>query len=179
MRVLGISGSLRIHSFNTALLKAARDLAPQEMEIEIVTLSDIPLYNEDVEKQGFPQSVIELKEKIKRADGILIMSPEYNHSLPGVLKNAIDWVSIGENEFSDKPLAVGGASIRLVSTARMQTQLLIIANTLNMHVMSKPLFQVPTVDKKIDAEGKITDEKTEKKLREFVSSFYLWITRLS
>ena len=178
MRILGISGSLRQKSFNTALLRAATSLAPDGMEIEMVTLHDIPLYNRDVEVQGFPDSVQLLKEKIKAADGVLIISPEYNHSIPGVLKNALDWVSRSENELSDKPLAIGGASDGLISTARMQVQFLAVANTMNAHVMSKPLFQVPNADKKIDEGGDIIDEKTTEKLKEFLNAFKIWVERL-
>ena len=177
MKVLGISGSLRKDSFNTALLHEALSLAPEGMTIEIVTLHDVPPYNMDVEEVAFPDSVMLLKEKIKNADGILIISPEHNHSVPGVLKNAIDWVSRGDNEWNDKPLAIGGASDGLVSTARIQTHLLTIANTLNMHTMARPLFQVATAQKKI-INGRLVDDKTKEKLRDFLSAFNTWIKRL-
>jgi len=179
MKILGITGSLRKGSYNTALLREAVKEAPEGMDIEMVTLDSIPLYNKDVEDQGFPESVITLKQKVKEADGILIMSPEYNHSVPGVLKNAIDWVSRGDNEWRDKPLAIAGGSDGLISTARGQMQLLIIANTLSMHAMARPLFQVPTVQNKLDENGNLTDEKTREKLREFLLAYKTWVERLS
>lgn len=179
MRILAISGSLRKYSYNTSLVRNAQEIAPKEMEIELYTLEKIPPYNMDVEEKGFPEAVLDLKKKIKEADGILLMSPEHNHSVPGVLKNAIDWVSRGDNEWSDKPLAIGGGSDGIISTARAQTHLLIIANTLNMHPMAKPLFQVPNVDKKLDPAGNLMDEKTKLKLSAFLSAFKKWVERLS
>ncbi len=179
MKVLAISGSLRKSSYNTALARASVKLAPEGMEIAVYTLEDIPPYNMDVEEQGFPESVQRLKKAVKEADGILWMSPEHNHSVPGVLKNTIDWVSRGENEWRDKPLAIGGGSDGIISTARAQMHLLIIANTLRLHSMSRPLFQVPNVHKKIDENGELTDEKTKEKLQEFLAAFKEWIERLA
>jgi len=179
VKVLIISGSLRKSSYNTALARASVSLAPEGMDIKVYTLHDIPPYNMDVEEQGFPDSVMELKKAVKEAQGILWMSPEHNHSVPGVLKNAIDWVSRGENEWREKPLAIGGGSDGIISTARAQMHLLVIANTLRLHPMSRPLFQVPNVDKKINEKGELVDEKTKEKLKEFLSAFQKWIERLS
>lgn len=179
VKVLVISGSLRKSSYNTALARAAVSLAPEGVEITVYTLENIPLYNMDVEEQGFPDSVLQLKKAVKEADGIVWMSPEHNHSVPGVLKNAIDWVSRGENEWREKPLAIGGGSDGIISTARAQMHLLVIANTLRLHPMSRPLFQVPNVDKKINEHGDLVDEKTKVKLKEFLTAFKDWIERLS
>ena len=178
MNILVIPGSLRKASYNTALAYEAVQLAPKSMTIAVFTLHDIPLYNMDIEKEGFPESVMKLKNAVKEADGILWMSPEHNHSVPGVLKNAIDWVSRGANEWNDKPLAIGGASDGIISTARAQMHLLVIANTLNMHPMGRPLFQVPNAPKKFNEKGELIDEKTREKFTSFLQSFEAWVNRL-
>jgi chromate reductase len=124
MKVIGISGSLRAASFNTFALKAAQKLAPAGMEIEIASIADIPLYNDDVRAAGDPASVTALKAKIKAADGILIVTPEYNFSIPGVLKNTLDWMSRPpEPPFGGKAVAIMGASPGPVGTARVQYDL--------------------------------------------------------
>jgi len=124
VKIFGVAGSLRKGSFNKMLLKAALEVAPQEVELEIFDLEGIPPFNQDLE--NYPhQKVTELKEKVKGADGILIVTPEYNYSVPGVLKNAIDAASrpYGTNPFEGKPVAIMGASIGMLGTARAQYHL--------------------------------------------------------
>lgn len=179
MKILAISGSLRKGSFNTSLLRHAVKTAPKELSIEIADISFIPLYNMDVEDQGFPAPVIALKEKIKHADGILIATPEHNHSVPGVLKNTIDWISRGENELGDKPVAVMGASDGMFGTVRAQIAIQPILKTMNAHLMSQPLMQVTNADKKFDTDGNLIDEKTQQKLKDFIQAFAIWIKRLT
>src|SRR5690606_15997503 len=111
INVLGISGSLRKHSLNTAALRAAIELAPADMRIELAEIGDIPLYNEDIREQGYPSQVQRLREQVRTADAILFATPEYNYSIPGVLKNALDWVSRPpEPPFAGKPAAIIGVS---------------------------------------------------------------------
>ena len=113
VRILGIAGSLRRSSFNAATLRAAQELAPSGMTIESFDIAPIPSYNEDVRQQGYPAPVEDLRVRIKAADGLLIVTPEYNYSIPGVLKNAIDWASRPpEQPFDGKPIGLMGASMR-------------------------------------------------------------------
>jgi len=125
MKILGFAGSLRAASYNKALLRAARELAPEGMEIEIFDIGGIPLYNEDVERAGVPAAVEEFRAAIRAADALLIAVPEYNHGVPGVLKNAIDWASRPprESALAGKPAALLGASPGQTGTARAQTQM--------------------------------------------------------
>src|SRR5579863_4168325 len=120
VRILGVAGSLRKGSFNRATLRTAQEMAPAGMTIDIFDIAPIPLYNEDVRQQGFPLPVEEFRARIKEADGLLIITPEYNYSIPGVLKNAIDWASrpYGDSAWSDKPVAMMGASVGTLGTAR-------------------------------------------------------------
>src|SRR5439155_23545899 len=118
------AGSLRRASYNRGLLRAARSLAPKGMNIHILDILDIPLYNEDVHERGFPEAVAQFRARIRAADALLIVTPEYNYSVPGVLKNAIDWASCPpEQPFQDKPIAIMGASTGLFGTTRAQRHL--------------------------------------------------------
>ena len=168
MRVLGIAGSLRKASFNRALLRAAQELAPKGMEITEFDLASIPLYNEDVEKQGDPGPVAALKDAIRDADALLFVSPEYNYGIPGVLKNAIDWVSRppGKSPLTGKPAAIMGASQGTGGTIRMQLALRQTFLFTETYAMLKPEVYVARAQDKFDAEGRLTDEKT----REFVGA---------
>ena len=118
IKILGFAGSLRKGSYNKAILNAAAELVGENVQLEIFNLEGIPLFNEDLEEQ-MPEKVLEFKSKIRAADAILIATPEYNYSVPGVLKNAIDWASrpYGDNAFEDKPLAIMGASVGNIATA--------------------------------------------------------------
>lgn len=177
LRILGISGSLRQASFNTSLLRTAIELAPPGVEIEIAEIRDIPLYDEDLRAKGVPDAVQRLRERCAQADGILVVTPEYNFSLPGVLKNAIDWASRPpEPPLAGKPLGIMGASAGLSGTMRAQYHLRQVAVFLDMHVMNKPEVFVRTAGEKI-ADGRITDEPTRKVVGDFMVSFEKWVRR--
>lgn len=167
IKVLGISGSLRKGSFNTALLRAAIALRPSSMEIEVAEIGDLPLYDEDLRTAaGFPAPVVRLREQIAAADAVLVSSPEYNYSVPGVLKNAIDWASRAPDQpFAGKTLAIMGASGGLSGTMRMQYHLRQIAVFLDMHPLNKPEVFVREATNKFDAHGVLVDEPTRAVVR--------------
>lgn len=179
LRILGIAGSLRRASVNAGLLRAARAAAPEGMEITIHDIREIPLYDGDVEAQGFPAPVVALKEAIRASDGVLIATPEYNYSIPGVLKNAIDWVSRprSEDPFSNKPLAIMGAGGRL-GTGRAQYHLRQVAVELESFTMAKPELLVQRPWEKFDKLGNLTDEATAKELAAFLAAFKAWVERV-
>ncbi|MFO0930544.1 MAG: NAD(P)H-dependent oxidoreductase [Gemmataceae bacterium] len=154
IRVLGISGSLRRGSFNTAALRAAVELAPAGMSIEPFDLSAVPLYNEDIYEKGFPPAVEELRRRIKEADALLIATPEYNYSVPGVLKNAIDWASRPPDQpFDGKPMAIFGASPTFTGTARAQYHLGQVFIYLNALILNRPEVFITAAHTKIDGRG--------------------------
>jgi chromate reductase len=166
--VCGIAGSLRRASYNRALLRAAQELAPRGMEIRIFDrVGELPLFNEDVEAQGDPEPVQALKRAIGEADALLIATPEYNHGVPGVLKNAIDWASRPPrgSVLAGKPAAILGASPGVTGTARAQTQLRGSFVFTQTPALLQPEILVYRAHEKFDAEGRLTDEKT----REFVA----------
>jgi chromate reductase len=179
MKILGISGSLRHGSFNTAALRAAQELAPAGMSIEIFDIATIPLYNEDVKAQGFPPVVQELRARIKAADGLLLATPEYNYSTSGVLKNAIDWASRPpEQPFEGKPIAIMGASPGALGTARAQGHLRHMFIFLDGLLMNRPEVMVNGAAGKFDAEGKLTDQATRDSLAAMLTAFKAWVLRL-
>jgi chromate reductase len=160
IKVLGISGSLRGGSYNTATLRAARELVPPGMKIDTFDLAPIPLYNEDVRVKGFPSPVEELRSRIRAADALLLVTPEYNYSIPGVLKNAIDWASRPPDQpFEGKPIAILGASPSMLGTARCQYHLRQVFVFLNAHILNRPEIMIAEAPKKFDAEGRLTDDK--------------------
>jgi chromate reductase len=166
--VCGIAGSLRAKSFNRALLRAAQELAPEGMEIRIFDrMADLPLYNEDVEVAGDPEAVQALKGAIGEADALLIATPEYNHGVPGVLKNAIDWASRPPRDavLDGKPAAILGASPGVTGTARAQAQLRQAFVFTNTYALLQPEILVYRAAEKFDDELRLTDEKT----REFIA----------
>jgi chromate reductase, NAD(P)H dehydrogenase (quinone) len=153
VQILGIAGSLRRGSFNAATLRAAQELTPAGMTIESFDISAIPLYNEDVRQQGFPAPVEDLRARIKAADGLLIVTPEYNYSIPGVLKNAIDWASRPpEQPFDGKPIGVMGASAGIHGTSRAQYHLRQCFVFLNGLVMNRPEVMIPQAQNKFDGQ---------------------------
>jgi chromate reductase, NAD(P)H dehydrogenase (quinone) len=180
IKILGFAGSLRKGSYNKALLRTARDLAPQDAEIEIFDLEGIPPYNQDLDND-MPARVREFKVKIKQADAILIATPEYNYSVPGVLKNAIDWASrpIGDNSWDGKPVAIMSASIGMIAGARAQYHLRQTFVFINMYPLNKPEVMVPFAADKVDSNGYLTDQKSREKIKELVVSLVDWTTRLS
>jgi len=180
LKVVGIAGSLRQQSFNRALLRAARELAPERLDIEIHDLLEIPLFNEDVESAGTPSAVLRLREAIGAADGLLISTPEYNHGVPGVLKNAIDWLSRPPRAavLAGKPTALVGASVGMTGSARGQSQLRQSFVFTDTPAMLQPEILVARAREKFDAEGRLIDESTQRYLRRFLDSFVVWIERL-
>jgi len=179
LTLLGISGSLRRGSFNTALLRAAIELAPEGVTFTTADLSAIPPYDEDVRAAGVPPPVATLREAIARADALLVVTPEYNYSVPGVLKNAIDWASRPPDQpFAGKPLAIMGASGGMGGTMRAQYHLRQIAVFLDMHVLNKPEVFVRGAAQLFDAEGRLTDEATRKAVRQELEALVTWTRRL-
>lgn len=180
VKILGFAGSLRKDSFNKALLHAALELLPKDAKLEIFDLEGIAPFNQDLE-ENMPRKVKEFKKKISSADAILIATPEYNYSVPGVLKNAIDWASrpYGDNSFEDKPVAVMSASGGMLGGARAQYHLRQTLVSLNMHPINRPEIIVPFADEKIDEKGRVTDEKTRKKIKELLESLTTWTRRLN
>ncbi len=178
-RIFGFAGSLRKGSYNKALLRAAGELLPQDAELEIFDLEAIPFFNADLEHQP-PATVKEFKAKVKAADALLIASPEYNYSVPGVLKNAIDWGSRphGDNCFDDKPVAIMGASVGMLGTARAQYHLRQSFVFLNMHPLNRPEVMVPLAQDKIDKDGRVTDQQTKAKIKELIERLAIWTHRL-
>lgn len=168
LRILGIAGSLRRESYNRWALRAAVELVPEGAEIEIFELDGIPGFNQD-EEQNPPAKVAELKQKVRAADAILFVTPEYNYSVPGVLKNAIDWASRPPAPpFGKKPVATLGASPGMHGTVRGQTQLRELCIGLGMYVVPKPEVYVAKANEKFDAEGNLTDEATKKFVAELL-----------
>jgi chromate reductase len=165
IHVLGIAGSLREKSWNKGLLRAASGMLPDGMTLEAFDLAPIPLFNEDVEAQGYPEPVEQFCAKIKAADALLIATPEYIYSVPGVLKNAIDWASRHPDKvFYGKPAAVIGAGGRL-GTARAQNHLRYIAVTLNLMLINKPELFIMRAWEKVDGEGNLVDDESLQTLR--------------
>jgi chromate reductase len=160
LRILGIPGSLRKASYNKALLVAAQQLCPAGAQIEVFELDDIPGFNQDQEKTP-PPRVAELKKKARAADAILFVTPEYNYSIPGVLKNAIDWASrpYGDSAWTGKPVAVMGASIGVIGTARAQYHLRQCFVFLDMDPVNQPEVMV-NAGKSFDDKGGLTDART-------------------
>jgi chromate reductase len=178
MRILGISGSLRQESFNTRLLRTAISLAPDGVTIEAFDIAPIPLYNEDVRAAGFPPAVQQFREAIRAADALLFATPEYNYSLPGVLKNAIDWASRPPDQpFTEKPAAVMGASTGLNGTVRAQLHLRQVLSALNVHFVNRPEVMLRSVADKFDATG-LTDEKGREHVQQLVAALAEWTTRI-
>jgi chromate reductase len=180
LKILGIAGSLRRGSFNASALRAAQELAPAGMTIDIFDISAIPLYNEDVKVQGFPQVVTDLRARIKAADGLLLATPEYNYSTSGVLKNVIDWVSRPpEHPFDGKPIALMGASGGVLGTARAQYHLRHMFIFLNAHILNRPEVFIGGAPSKFDADGKLTDQPTRDIVAAMLLAFKAWIAKLS
>jgi chromate reductase len=177
--VFGFAGSLRKNSYNKALLHAAAKLLPKDAKLEISDLQGIPPFNQDLEKR-MPDIVKEFKAKIRAADAILIASPEYNYSMPGVLKNAIDWASrpYGDNSFEGKPVAIMSASTGMLGGSRAQYHLRQVFVTLDMYPVNKPEVMVPYADDKIDEKGRVTDEETREKVSQLLESLVNLTRRL-
>jgi len=159
IKVLALSGSFRKASYNTMLLRAAQELAPAGMSIEIYDYRDVPLYDDDVRAAGYPPTVQKFRAAIAASDAILFASPEYNYSVSGVLKNAIDWASRAPNmPFDGKTGAVIGASQGVIGTARSQRDLRWMMSGLNMYMVNLPHVYLGGAAQKFDGNGKLTDQ---------------------
>ncbi len=179
VRILGFAGSLRKDSYNRALLRAATGLVPDDASMETYDISAIPPFNQDLEKTP-PPAVAEFKARIKAADAILIVTPEYNYSIPGVLKNAIDWASrpYGDSAWEGKPVALMSASTGMLGAARAQYHLRQTFVFLNMHPVNRPEVIVTFAAQKFDAEGKLLDEKTKELIGQLFKALVAWTRQL-
>ena len=177
--ILGFAGSLRVGSYNKALLRAATALLPEDATLEIFDVNDIPPFNQDLE-MDMPPKVKEFKSKIRKADAIVIATPEYNYSVPGVLKNAIDFASrpYGDNPFNDKPVAIMSASIGMLGGARAQYHLRQMFVFLNMHPVNGPEVIVTSAQNKFDSNGNLIDENTRNFLKQLLQNLVNWTRRL-
>ncbi len=180
VRILGIPGSLRKASFNRAALRAARELVPPHATIEIFDLDGIPPFSEDDERTP-PARVVDFKAKIREADAILFATPEYNYSIPGVLKNAIDWASrpYGDNAWDGKPVAIMGASVGATGTARAQYHLRQMFVFLNMHPVNKPEVMISTAAQRFDERGRLVDETSRRLIGQLLEALVVWTRRLA
>lgn len=171
LNILGIVGSLRKASFNHFAMKAAQELLPEGVTLEIVDLHGIPVFNQDDELAP-PAAVVEFKQKILAADAILFATPEYNYSLPGGLKNAIDWASrpYVQSAWQGKPAAIMGASIGNIGTARAQYDLRKVLVALDMPVVVQPEIMIGNAAQRFDQDGKLTDEPTRKYIGKLLSA---------
>ncbi len=179
IRVLAIAGSLRKGSYNKALVRAAIQVAPPGVVVEeFVELGAIPLFNEDVERQP-PEAVRALKAKVAAADALLIATPEYNNSIPGVLKNAIDWASrpYSDNSFEDKPVAIMSAGASL-GGVRAQISLRQVFVFLYMHALNKPQVLVANARTRVDASGEFTDPAIRDSVKQLLVALDAWTRRL-
>jgi chromate reductase len=181
IRVLGFAGSLRQGSYNRALLRAAQALAPEGMAIETFDLAVVPLYNGDVEAEGDPEGVAAFKQAIRAADAVLMVTPEYNHGVPGVMKNAIDWASRPPQDaaLARTPVGIIGASPGITGSARGQSQLRQAFEFTNSYCMPQPELLVFRAHEKFDADGRLTDEGTTRFLGAYLVAFAEWVRRFA
>jgi chromate reductase, NAD(P)H dehydrogenase (quinone) len=177
--VLGICGSLRAGSYNRAALQTAIELKPPTMTIETADIGSIPLYNEDVRVFGFPPPVEKLRSQIAAADALLFVTPEYNYSMSGVLKNAIDWASRPPDQpFAGKPVAIMGAGAGMAGTARAQYDLRRSCVFLDMHPLNKPEVFIGQAQTKFDASGRFTDEVGRGLIRDLLVALEQWTRQI-
>jgi chromate reductase len=179
IKILGIAGSLRKDSYNKLALKAAQALAPEDTEIEIFDIAGIPLFNQDEERNP-PQRVVEFRKRIHAADAILFVTPEYNYSVPGVLKNAIDWASrpYGESAWNGKPVAIMGASVSTLGSARAQYHLRQMLVFLNMHTVNQPEVMVADASQKFDNDGNLSDDVAANLIGQLLTNLRDWTRKL-
>jgi len=177
--ILEFGGSLRKGSFNKALLRAALEVVPSDAELKVFEIGGMPLFNQDLESNP-PQIVKDFKAQIRAADAILIATPEYNYSIPGFLKNAIDNASrpYGDNAFAGKPVAIMGASIGNLGTARAQYHLRQCCVFLDMNRLNQREVMVPLAQDKVDQNGRVTDPKTREKIKELLEALVVWTRKL-
>jgi len=177
--VLGICGSLRRASYNMAALRTAIALKPPGMSVTVADISQIPPYDEDVRAQGFPAPVETLRRQIATADALLFACPEYNYSMSGVLKNAIDWASRPPDQpFAGKPCAIIGAAAGMAGSARAQYDLRRSCVFLDMHPLNKPEVLIGQAQTKFDAEGNLTDEAAKGFIRDLMAALAGWARQI-
>jgi chromate reductase len=178
--VLGICGSLRKASFNHAALNTAIELKPAGMSVAVADISQIPLYDEDVRAQGFPAPVETLRQQIKAADALLFACPEYNYSMSGVLKNAIDWASRPPDQpFAGKPVAILSAAAGMAGGARAQMHLRHSCVFLDMHPLNKPEVLIFQAQNKFDADGRLTDDVARGLIRDLMAALARWTGQIA
>jgi len=179
LTILGIAGSLRKASYNRAALRVAREVAPPGAKIEIFELNGIPPFNQD-EESPMPGKVVQFKARIRAADAILFVTPEYNYSIPGVLKNAIDWASrpYGDSAWEGKPVAIMGASPGMLGTARAQYHLRQCFVFLNMVPLNKPEVMIANASERFDETGNLIDEDTRAHIQKLVEALARWTRQL-
>jgi len=180
MNILGIAGSLREGSYNRAALRAAQTLAPEGVTIETFDIKGLPGFSQDDETNP-PAQVVELKQRIRDADAILLVTPEYNYSVPGVLKNAIDWASrpYGDSAWTRKPVAIMGASVGTQGTSRAQYHLRQTFVFLNMYAVNQPEVMISQAHKYFDAEGTLTDDRVKKLIRQLLEELVMLTKQLT
>ena len=178
-RILGIVGSLRRESYNRSALRAAAQLVPAGAKLEIFDLGGIPPFSEDDEQRP-PDKVVELRRRVRAADALLFATPEYNDSIPGVLKNAIDWASRpnGDSAWNGKPAAIMGASVGATGTARAQYHLRQVFVFLNVYAINQPEVMIGNAAAKFDGEGTLTDGATRESVRQLLQNLVDWTDRL-
>ena len=174
--VLGIAGSLRRGSYNRALLRSAQALTPDGMRLDVVDLHDVPFYDADVEREGDPEPVTALKRRVREADALVIATPEYQHSLPGVLKNALDWASRPPQDppLRGKPIAMMGATPGRYGTARAQAELRKVLAYNDAVMVNRPEVLVANAAQAFDEGGELVDEKARELVHELLSALVWW-----
>jgi chromate reductase len=179
VRIFGVAGSLRAKSYNRAALRAAVELAPSDATIDVFDIDGLPGFSEDIE-QDPPAKVVDMKRRIRAADAVLIVTPEYNYSVPGVLKNAIDWASrpYGDSAWTGKPAAIMGASVGTLGTARAQYHLRQVCVFLDMHPLNRPEVMIADAASRFDADGKLTHPKTRELIGKLLAGLVAWTRRL-
>ncbi len=170
IHLVALNGSLRQNSFNKMAVRYLQTQLPAQVNLELLDLTEIPFFNEDVEAEGLPPVVVQLKEKIAAADGIILATPEYNYSIPPVLKNALDWISRGKKVITRKPTAILSASIGMFGGARVQYHLRQVTTALDMNVLNKPEVFITNAGSKFDGEGNLTDERTQAALKKLLDA---------
>ncbi len=180
IKILGLCGSIRVQSFNRKAMAAAGELMPAGMTLATEDIAEVPVFNGDVLEKGFPAPVARLRAAVSAADGLLFVTPEYNYSVSGVMKNAIDWISRAPDQpFNDKPIAIISASQGALGGVRAQYHLRQIMIFLNGQILNRPEVMIGAAAGKFDAQGKLTDEPTRKIIADQMLAFRDWVTRLT
>ena len=176
-KIAGISGSLREGSYNSAALKTLKDMAPDALDISLLSLQNIEPFNEDVEAEGWPVNVARLRNEVQDSEGVIIATPEYNYSVPGVLKNAIDWLSrpTGKSPLTSKPVGLVGASPSKVGTARAQAHLRQSLYYIGMPLLPTGEVIISDAAEKFDQQGRPVDDETRTFLQNFLKDFEHWV----